>query len=114
MATRGYFRHVSPEGDNAADRCRREGYPIRKIPAGGGGFSLDCAGKYYLGCSENLFKVGRGGRGLSEEEIAALVVQGWMGSSGHRQNLLTPFWESEGIGVAVATDGSIYVTQNFN
>jgi uncharacterized protein YkwD len=125
MATRSYFAHTSPEGENATDRCRREDYPIRRIPAGGGSFSLSCTKKYYLGCSENLFKVSLAKRKWSvggrvhteyytEEEIASRAVQGWMESPGHRENLLTPFWESEGIGVAVAADGSVYVTQNFN
>ena len=55
----------------------------------------------------------------SPEEIADSVVignkpdQGWMNSPGHRNNILTSFWNVEGIGVSIDEEGSVYVTQNF-
>jgi uncharacterized protein YkwD len=39
-----------------------------------------------------------------------------MNSTGHRENILRPFWESEGIGVAIEdVNGQtrVYATQNF-
>jgi len=49
----------------------------------------------------------------SEEQIAETTVRGWMDSPGHRKNILTPHWRSEGIGVFLSPDDKVYVTQNF-
>jgi uncharacterized protein YkwD len=49
----------------------------------------------------------------SEGKIAETTVQGWMNSRGHRKNILFSHWRSEGIGVAIAPDGKVYITQNF-
>jgi uncharacterized protein YkwD len=48
----------------------------------------------------------------TEEDLAEQTVDGWMNSSGHRKNILSGF-HSEGIGVAIASDDKVYVTQNF-
>ncbi|MGI0021692.1 MAG: CAP domain-containing protein [Nitrososphaeraceae archaeon] len=48
----------------------------------------------------------------TEEEIAKQTVDGWMNSKGHRENILRGF-HGEGIGVAVASDDKVYITQNF-
>lgn len=118
MATWNYFSHTNPEGLGPVDRCRRVGFPVREIPTGGN--------QYYLGCAENIFQcsviertwylngipVRSDYRG--EEEIALLVIEGWMESPGHRDNILKPYWQSQGIGVAIDSDGLVYVTQNFN
>ena len=50
---------------------------------------------------------------LTPNELAESAVQGWMNSPGHRQNILTPHWRSEGIGVAVSNDGKVLATQDF-
>lgn len=47
------------------------------------------------------------------EELAASTVQGWMTTKGHRENLLNPKFDTEGIGVGIAKDGKVYVTQLF-
>ena len=49
----------------------------------------------------------------STDEIAERAVTGWMNSPGHRQNILTPRYEIEGIGVAFSADNKIYITENF-
>jgi uncharacterized protein YkwD len=39
-----------------------------------------------------------------------------MNSSGHRENILRPYWESEGIGVAIEDvnwETRVYAPQNF-
>jgi uncharacterized protein YkwD len=46
-------------------------------------------------------------------KIAESTVHGWMNSQGHRKNILTPRWKSEGIGVAISPDDKVYITQNF-
>lgn len=50
---------------------------------------------------------------LTEDQLAGSVVQTWMGSEGHRQNILTPAFYSEGIGVAIASDDKVYITEDF-
>lgn len=66
-------------------------------------------GNIIYGGGENIMFLG-GYYGV--ETIAAQTVDGWMSSSGHRANILTPYFQSEGIGVAVSFDEA-YVTQNF-
>ena len=65
---------------------------IRKIPAGNN--------YYYLGCSENIFLCSLVERDwyvggvyshseyYTQEEIATLVVEGWMDSPRHKENIL--------------------------
>ena len=46
-------------------------------------------------------------------ETAAAVFDGWMGSTGHRANILECSWQRHGIGAATGSDGRIYWTQVF-
>jgi uncharacterized protein YkwD len=45
------------------------------------------------------------------EQIAASTMREWVGSAGHRQNILEKNFTREGIGVAIAGDDKVYVTQ---
>jgi uncharacterized protein YkwD len=49
---------------------------------------------------------------MSPDEIARQVVDGWMGSEGHRENLLKRGFDRQGIGVAITAGGKVFVTQN--
>jgi uncharacterized protein YkwD len=49
----------------------------------------------------------------SIEEIAASTVRGWMGSTGHRQVILEKDYTRTGVGVAIAADDKVYITQVF-
>ncbi len=40
---------------------------------------------------------------------ASVAVDGWMGSSGHRANILSDVWQSEGIGVSSSIYGTYFV-----
>ena len=82
------------------------------------------AGKTIYTGAENIFQnnlydrvvnMGREARydWNSDGKIAKTTVQGWMNSPGHRKNILTPFWRSEGIGIAVAPDDKVYITAEF-
>lgn len=93
MAERGYFSHVSPEGEGPDDRFG-DLYPGTCRAVG-----------------ENLARVGTVGA-TNADEIAQRVVTGWMNSEGHRENVLTGRWDSQGIGVYIS-DGAVYATQNF-
>jgi uncharacterized protein YkwD len=50
---------------------------------------------------------------ISATELAERVVDGWMDSPGHRENILTNQFKGEGIGVYSRPDGTVFVTQNF-
>lgn len=41
------------------------------------------------------------------------VVESWMKSTGHRENILNNRWKESGIGVAITADGTYYFTQVF-
>jgi uncharacterized protein YkwD len=70
MATRGYFDHVSPDGDDFSDRLARAGFEWSAI-------------------GENI------ARG---QESPAEVTQGWMESPGHCTNILEPRFDFIGVG----------------
>ncbi|HEV7843666.1 MAG TPA: CAP domain-containing protein, partial [Pyrinomonadaceae bacterium] len=89
MARAGLLDHRGPDGRDMADRARTMG--IR--------------GWRVLG--ENIaFNQGF-------DDPSAFAVQRWMGSSKHRDNILNNQFTRTGIGVARASDGSIYFTQVF-
>ena len=50
---------------------------------------------------------------LSEDEIAETAVHGWMNSTGHRGNILQPYWKVKGVGVAFSSDSKVYITEDF-
>jgi uncharacterized protein YkwD len=51
-------------------------------------------------------------KGITELILATETVNGWMNSPGHRINILTPHFQSEGIGVSISGN-QVYLTQNF-
>jgi uncharacterized protein YkwD len=79
MAARHYFSHVTPDGVDLTGRIRPTGY----IPASGT-WSL----------AENL------AWGANALATPAETVQGWMGSPGHRANILDPGMKEIGVGIA--------------
>ncbi len=113
MAERNYFSHDSPEGHDFSYRYSRGGYTC----------AVRGQGVIYTG-GENIFQNNLSNsittvNGVayydwnSEEEIAETTVEGWMNSTGHRKNILMPLWLRQGIGVFIAPDGKVYITQNF-
>ncbi len=47
------------------------------------------------------------------EDPAVRVVQGWMNSPGHRENILDTRYRESGMGLAVSPEGKFYFTQLF-
>jgi uncharacterized protein YkwD len=80
MAARGYFDHVNPEGEDPFVRMERAGY-------------------VYVAAGENI----AGG-----QPDAASVMQGWIDSPGHCQNIMSPDFLDLGVGY-FAQDGSPFV-----
>ena len=85
MARYGAWNHVGHDGSSPGDRMRRAGY--------------DTSG----GWAENIAK---------GYPTAEAVMQGWMGSSGHRTNILNCNLKALGVGV-VRSNGRLFWTQDF-
>lgn len=90
MALRNYLSHNGPAGDTPAERVR--------------GVGVDSAA---LG--ENIYM----DRDADRAKLAQRAVQRWLHSPEHRANMLSPEFDTTGIGVARAADGTAYVTQDF-
>lgn len=93
MAIHDKFDHESVDGDRAQDRYEAYGHDTSSV-------------------GENIaFRQPHAS--ASPSEIARSVVDGWMDSTGHRENILRDRFEEEGIGVYMLPDRTVYVTQNF-
>ncbi len=114
MAKRNYFSHTSPEGRDFSYRYIKGGYAC----------AITIENRIYKGAENifqnNLYNSVTTVNGVVNyydwntlEDIAETTVEGWMNSPGHRKNILTPVWLREGIGVFIAPDDKVYITQNF-
>jgi uncharacterized protein YkwD len=114
MARRDYFSHDTPEGKDPTARAELGGYYCSK----------DYGSFYTVGIAENLFQHWSydsityiNGFPIYNwntlENLAQEIVEGWMDSPGHRQNILTDGYDMEGIGVAIASNDKVYVTEDF-
>lgn len=70
MARRNYFAHVSPDGRSPVDRLRAQGVAFRAV-------------------AENI---------AYGQPTAQAVVQGWLASPGHRQNIENCVYTRDGVG----------------
>ncbi len=116
MANRDYFSHQSPDG----------GTFLTRYSAGGFRCQVPIEGNRFATGGENIaqthtyagFRVAPNGQRTpvgwrTVDEIANRVVQGWMDSPGHRDNILRAYWRTEAIGVAIDSQGRVFVTENF-
>jgi uncharacterized protein YkwD len=85
MARRGYFAHESPSGDRAGERVQDAGYRWSRY-------------------GENI------ARG---QDDPAEVMDGWMHSPEHRENIMDCDLHQMGIGLAFASDRTPYWVQDF-
>ena len=83
-----FFAHRDPQFGDVAQRLTRAGIP-------------------WTACAENVHEQ----QGYANP--AEVAVRGWMGSAGHRKNLLDPRYTLTGIGVAAGPGGRYYFTQIF-
>jgi len=82
MLRRRFFSHTNPEGLTARERLQ----PFYSGPI--------------YGWAENIWE-GAGFSGADHAALARAVMDSWMSSPGHRQNILTPEYTHLGVGVAV-------------
>ena len=85
QASMNNMTHTGSNGSDAGTRIQGEGYQFSMV-------------------AENV------AAGYLDAEA---VVAGWMGSEGHRENILNSGFEELGVGYATSDDGTIYWTQNF-
>jgi uncharacterized protein YkwD len=89
MSTLNFYDHIAPNGDTPRDRYSDAGYACSSI-------------------GENL------NQAVVGSDIPSYVVNTWMNSAEHRENILRGSYDREGIGIALSADGNrVYVTQNF-
>lgn len=112
MVKKGYYSHTAPDGTTIDDRFSEAGYECRiSVPEGvittG---SENIAQTYY----QKQIEQPDGGTDLygNESEVARAVVDSWMNSPDHRENLMRPYWRHQGIGIEVTADNTVYATQN--
>jgi uncharacterized protein YkwD len=85
MDTRQFFSHQDPDGHSSLDRIRAAGF--LETPC-------DCLWRYWTG--ENI---------AEGQKTAAEVMNDWMNSPGHRENILNPHYTQLGVG----RDGDYWV-----
>jgi uncharacterized protein YkwD len=86
MAQNNYFNHDSPDGHDPGQRMKAAGYDIT------GGWAENIAVGY---------------------DSPDAVMQGWLASTGHKENILNCSFKALGVGVAQGADGRFYWTQDF-
>lgn len=85
MVDRGFFSHTNPDGETPFDRFK-------------------AAGILYTAAAENI---------AAGQASPKAVVDSWMNSEGHRDNILNPKLKELGVGLARGGEYGIYWTQNF-
>ena len=50
---------------------------------------------------------------LSEDQLSSSIVDVWMNSPGHRENILTSAYYSQGIGIAISNNDKVFITEDF-
>lgn len=115
MGVNSYFSHTNLAGQSPSERGEAVGYMCRK----------DYATYYTVGIAENIHQAWTYGSYstlagvivdkdyFSLEELAESIVQDWMDSPGHRENILGAEYDRGGIGVFVTDKEEVYTTQNF-
>jgi len=114
MGKSGFIENQSPSTGSLSDRYESAGFKCETW-----------VGKVYYSGAENVYMghtygntfykndkmVGR--EWLSNDEIAKRVVKSWMESARHRENILTPYFLEQGIGVSITDKDEVLATQNF-
>lgn len=88
MAQRGYFSHIDPEGRKPRDRILASGILAKNV-------------------GENLAQIKAGQWSVDD------LLQAWLHSKSHRENLEESTFEKTGIGMQKDSLGNYYITQIF-
>jgi uncharacterized protein YkwD len=113
MASNNFFDHQSPEGFNFVHRYQEEGYTCSNQIGG----MIYCGGENLLQTFlYDLIRTQNGQRyyrWVSQSKLAENSVELWMKSPSHRQNILSPNFQKEGLGIVISPEGKVYITENF-
>ena len=99
MSERNYLSHISPEGKDVTDRYEQANFVCARELSNGD----------ILKGAENLAEISYPD---DLTGIGTRVIQSWMDSPSHRENLLFKEYGKEGIGVVISDD-VLHITQNF-
>ena len=106
MVNRGYFNHVDPDGRTPRDRLRAGRYNCSRT-SGENIFQNNLFSRVIIRGNEKFYDWN------SLDQIAESTVRDWMASPGHRQNILRKLYLRTGLGVAMAGNGQVFITQVF-
>jgi uncharacterized protein YkwD len=108
MARNDYIGHTKPSGETGEDRYNS----VCDHTGSGYLFGENVASAWH---KREFRKWKADGTAYlkTEEDVARYLVNEWMRSEGHRENILNPSWEEMVAGVHVTDNGEVYATQNF-
>ena len=101
MVDQEYVAHESPDGVTPADRLDAAG-----CSAGGENVAQSWIGEPVDVDGEQFIAT-------NEAELADHLVERWMASPGHRENVLRDSFAESGVGVVITEDNRVYATQKF-
>lgn len=107
MAKHDYIGHTEPNGETGEERYQN----VCDYSGSGYTFGENAANAYY---QENFIAWGTNKTVYlaTEKEVARYLVNQWMRSDGHRENIRHEEWSELGVGVA-ASDNKVYASQTF-
>jgi uncharacterized protein YkwD len=85
MIDQNYFAHVAPNGSTPGDRATAAGYSWQRV-------------------GENI---------AAGYRTPQAVMDGWMNSPEHQENILNPYYTELGVGVRIGSDGRLFWAQEF-
>ncbi len=118
MAHHQFFDHINLRGELPSDRAKRQGWNKQKqidqtTVATGVAENIFLAHFY-----DKIYTTTRNGITVKKEyawitpnRLVQTIIQGWLNSPHHREVLLSPRYDRQGIGVAVS-GYAVYVTEN--
>jgi len=107
MAVNGFFSHTGSDGSNTSARLRAG--DVWYWNSSAENLFMSSGVSYYV---TNVLGMVRKTEYSTFEQLAQNATQGWMNSTGHRENILNAGLDEAGMGVYVFND-SYYFTQDF-
>jgi uncharacterized protein YkwD len=108
MAKHDYVGHTQPNGQTGEERYS----DVCNYRGSGYSFGENAIAGWY-GERFEAWKTGEVVDTEDEKELAKYLVEGWMNSQGHRENILNPSWGELGVGVYKRDDGKVFAAQTF-
>jgi uncharacterized protein YkwD len=101
---------LSPEDRGRLEELRQEGMDIGEIPSPATG---ENAGATFYETEVEDERTGEVVVNENEDDIARTLVNDWMASPTHRENILDESWNSMSVGVYVSEGKTVFATQVF-